>query len=158
LAFANHVQSLEHQYTLDIQHQPDFPTAQPSLLSKVLDSLANVCVSQSQKEVVVTAIRPDIAENSVNIFIASKNYTVPRTTIDYVIGIWDLLKPISAYVGTLHPEYSSSAHIPLSAAETPASLNLLADLKLKSLSSPFQKSRDASLPNWISSGPFHRSS
>lgn len=138
MAFANHVQSLEHQYTLDIQHQPDFPTAQPSLLSKVLDSLANVCVSQSQKEVVVTAIRLDIAENSVNIFIAS-NYTVPRTTIDYVIRIWDLLKPISAYVGTLHPEYSSSAHIPPLRSRDPRIVELVSRLEVEVIKFTFPK-------------------
>ena len=83
----------------DAANQPlIYPIHHPRRLSKVIDSLANICVAQASGEVIAVAVRS--ARNDFEIIVAS-NGTVPHDTLDYLVTVWDLLCKISMRAGNL---------------------------------------------------------
>ena len=78
----------------DEVHQPHFSSTRGKWrLSKVLDSLANLCVSKTNHEVIATALRVDKKAQSVQMIIAS-NTDVPSSTVDHLQEIWKTLTRI----------------------------------------------------------------
>jgi hypothetical protein len=79
----------------DQSHEPNSsPTRQPWRLSKVLDSLANLCVSETNHEVIATALRVDYKAESIELMIAS-NTNVQDSTVAHLREIWKTLPQIS---------------------------------------------------------------
>src|SRR6266516_4913363 len=70
--------------------QPDFSPTR----AKVLDSLANLCVSKTSHEVIATAVRVDNKAESIELIIAS-NTDVPNSIVAQLQEIWKTLKRIS---------------------------------------------------------------
>lgn len=148
LAFMNYVQSAERNYTMDritphdASHEPlNSPTRQPWRLSKFLDSLASICMSSPQKEIVATAIRYDHGKKSVEVLL-STNSTVPKATIDHVIRVWHILKEVSAHMYRIHPEYSTLKHSPPGGVSDPQMIDLTRQLEISVIKFTFRKFRD----------------
>jgi hypothetical protein len=79
----------------DEHHEPrSSPTRQGWRLSKVLDSLANLCVSETNHEVIATALRVDYQAGSIELIIAS-NTNVQVSTAAHLQEIWKTLQQIS---------------------------------------------------------------
>ena len=76
----------------DESRPPNFsPTRGNGRLSKVLDSLANLCVSQTQHEVIATALRVDNKAQSIELIIAS-NTDVQTSTVAHLQKMWKILQ------------------------------------------------------------------
>ena len=79
----------------DRDPQPLFsPTRENWRLSKVLDSLANLCVSKANHEVIATAIRLDHNARFIELIIASNTDVQDSTTV-HLGKIWETLQLIS---------------------------------------------------------------
>jgi hypothetical protein len=61
-------------------------------LSKVLDSIANLCVSEANHEVIATALR--VKAESIELIIAS-NTDIKSSTVGHLGAMWKVLKKIS---------------------------------------------------------------
>ena len=70
------------------------PTRQNWRLSKTLDSLANLCVSETNHEVIATALRVNDNARSIELIIAS-NTNVQDSTVAHLQEIWKTLRRIS---------------------------------------------------------------
>jgi len=91
----SHVAISDHRTQKDDEHQPDFsPTRENWRLSKVLDSIANLCVSETKHEVIATALRVHDKAKMIELIIAS-NDTVKPSTEAHLRRMWTLLKKIS---------------------------------------------------------------
>ena len=86
----------------DDDHQPSSsPTRQNWRLSKVLDSLANLCVSEANHEVIATALRVDYRAGSIELIIAS-NTGVQDSTVAHLQEIWKTLEQMSTLCHKRH--------------------------------------------------------
>jgi hypothetical protein len=143
LAFANHLygQELKHSplerlTTHNAANQPlVYPTHHPWRLSKVIDSLANICVAQASGEIIAAAFRS--AGNDLEIIVAS-NGTVPHDTLDYLVTIWDLLRKISMRAGNL-PDYRNIIDSPPHKINDTQLLNLVKELEINIIKFTFLK-------------------
>jgi hypothetical protein len=63
-------------------------------VSKVLDSLANLCVSKENREVIATALRVNYKAGSIELLITS-NTNVQNSTVAHLQEIWETLQQIS---------------------------------------------------------------
>ena len=61
-------------------------------LSRILDSIANIAISQTRGEVV--AVAAQIIKTDIRLIVAS-NDTLPDSTIAYLVEIWNILKQLS---------------------------------------------------------------
>lgn len=61
-------------------------------LTRILDSIANICISQSKGEVVAVALQ--ISNMDIRLIVAS-NASLPGSTITYLEEIWKILKQLS---------------------------------------------------------------
>ena len=87
----------------DKRNEPYFsPTRQNWRLSKVLDSLANLCVFEPDHEVIATALRVDDNAGSVELIIAS-NTDVQDFTVTHLQEIWKTLQQISILCHERYP-------------------------------------------------------
>jgi len=79
----------------DEVHQPAYsPTREDWRLSKVLDSIANLCVSETNHEVIATALRVHNEAKSIELIIAS-NTNIKPSTVGHLQDMWKLLRKIS---------------------------------------------------------------
>ena len=79
----------------DEGHQPrSSPTQQNRRLSKALNSLANLCVSEVKHEVIATALRVDYKAGSIELIMAS-NTDVQDSTVAHLQEIWKTLQQLS---------------------------------------------------------------
>jgi hypothetical protein len=88
-----------------------FPTRRDWRLAKTLDSLANLCVSKLDHEVIATALRVHYKARLIELIIASNN-DVQSSTVAHLQEIWNNLQHISTLSSTLRsvdPDDSSSA-------------------------------------------------
>ena len=58
-------------------------------VSRILDSIANISISQAQGEVVAVALQQ--TNTDIKLIVASNN-TLPASTIIYLKSVWDILK------------------------------------------------------------------
>ena len=85
----------QRQTPKDEDHRPhSSPTGQNWRLAKVLDSLANLCVSETNHEVIATALRVDYKKRSIELIVAS-NTEVQDSTVKHLRKIWETLQRIS---------------------------------------------------------------
>jgi len=86
----------------DEDNQPaSSPTRENWRLSKVLDSIANLCVSETNHEVIATALRIHNNTQLIELIIAS-NTNVESSTAIHLVDMWKLLKQISTLCHTFH--------------------------------------------------------
>jgi OTT_1508-like deaminase len=79
----------------DEGNPPHFsPTQQHWRLAKSLDSLANLCVSETNHEVIATALRVDYKAESIELIVAS-NTNVQDSTVSHLQEIWRTLQRMS---------------------------------------------------------------
>jgi len=79
----------------DEANPPAFsPTRKHWRLSKVLDSIANLCVSETKHEVIATALRVHNKAELIELIIAS-NDNVKSSTVEHLRKMWTALKEIS---------------------------------------------------------------
>jgi len=76
------------------QKDDEYLTRRNWRLSKVLDSIANLCVSETKHEVIATALRVHDKAKMIELIIAS-NDTVKPSTEAHLRKMWTLLKEIS---------------------------------------------------------------
>jgi len=99
----------------DERHQPACsPTRENWRLSKVLDSIANLCVSETNHEVIATALRVDDNAQSIEVIVAS-NYEVKSSTQDHLRQMWNALQEISISCHKAHklgPQNPTPSHFP----------------------------------------------
>lgn len=62
-------------------------------VGRILDSIANISISQSKDEVVAVAVQ--IRKMDVRLIVASSNGTLPNSTTTYLREIWGILKQLS---------------------------------------------------------------
>ena len=80
----------------DMVHQPVYSqTRENWRLSKVLDSIANLCVSETNHEVIATALRVHDKAQTIELIIAS-NTDIKSSTLNHLQDMWKVLKKISA--------------------------------------------------------------
>ena len=89
------IAKIETKEQKDKDHQPSSsPARNYRRLSKVLDSIANLCVSETHHEVIATAFRVHNKAESIELIIAS-NTNIKSSTEDHLRDMWKVLKKIS---------------------------------------------------------------
>ncbi|KAK2782177.1 hypothetical protein FQN52_001015 [Onygenales sp. PD_12] len=81
----------------------------PRRLTKVLDSLAGLLVSNADNEVIATALRVGPISQKITVMISS-NTTIPPATCEHASWIWGALREISVRYHKLYPRESSPTH------------------------------------------------
>lgn len=122
----------------DISNPPlNAPTRQRWRFSDVLDSIANICVSQARGDVVAIAIRPpDKAADKYEIIVAANN-TVSHDTVNHLKIVWGLLRDISMQMKNL-PEYRNITDSPPRIRD-PRVMNLRKQLEMQVIKYTFLK-------------------
>lgn len=113
------------------------PTRVPWRLTKLLDSLAGLLVSNANHEVIATALRVDTRTQKITIMLSS-NTTVPPATCEHAIWIWRALREISFRYHQLYAA-SSKESSPTHDIKDQELLNLLSNFRNKCLRSNFAK-------------------
>ncbi|KKZ65330.1 hypothetical protein EMCG_08846 [[Emmonsia] crescens] len=105
------------------------PTRVPWRLTKLLDSLAGLLVSNANHEVIATALRVDTRTHKITIMISS-NTTVPPATCEHAIWIWRALREISFRYHQLYAS-SSKESSPTHEIKDQELLNMLSNFRNK---------------------------
>ncbi|OJD11812.1 hypothetical protein AJ78_07494, partial [Emergomyces pasteurianus Ep9510] len=96
-----------NRYSLDTKEIVPLssPTRVPGRLTKLLDSLAGLLVSNANHEVIATALRVDATAEKITINISS-NTAVTTATCEHAKWIWTALSDISSRYHELYPASS----------------------------------------------------
>ncbi|KAK2802655.1 hypothetical protein FQN50_007263 [Emmonsiellopsis sp. PD_5] len=106
----------------------------PRRLTKLLDSLAGLFVSNADHEVIATAVRVGKISQKITVMISS-NTTIPPATCEHATWIWRALREISFRYHKLYPEESS----PTQDIKDQELLNQLSEFRYKCLRFNFAK-------------------
>ncbi|QSS53424.1 hypothetical protein I7I53_00681 [Histoplasma capsulatum var. duboisii H88] len=113
------------------------PTRVPGRLTKLLDSLAGLLVSNANHEVIATALCVDATAKKITIKISS-NTTVTTATYEHAKWIWTALSDISSRYHELHPA-SSEEPTPTHKIKNKEVQNLVFNFRIRCLRFNFAK-------------------
>ncbi|KAJ9299939.1 hypothetical protein DTO271G3_2823 [Paecilomyces variotii] len=94
----DHIQAEPSRREANLPTSPSHPPIDaPKRVAEIVDSLANLSVSQPKHEVIAVALRVDSRSHSMEL-IVSGNSDIPSSTLDHLRFIWTSLKALSDFI------------------------------------------------------------